>query len=75
MSGLLVGRTAEQGSRTLVAAAVAGEESHGMYMCDCKVGRVSRWVESGEGEEVRERVWEELLGVLEGIQPGIGNNV
>lgn len=29
------GRTAETGSRTLLAGAVAGEDSHGSYMNDC----------------------------------------
>ena len=29
------GRTAECGSRTLLAGAVAGEETHGCYMSDC----------------------------------------
>lgn len=29
------GRTAECGSRTLLAGAVAGEDSHGAYMDDC----------------------------------------
>jgi NAD(P)-dependent dehydrogenase (short-subunit alcohol dehydrogenase family) len=29
------GRTAECGSRTLLAGAVAGEDSHGSYMDDC----------------------------------------
>jgi NAD(P)-dependent dehydrogenase (short-subunit alcohol dehydrogenase family) len=34
---LLVGRTAEMGSRTLLYAAVAGEESHGYYTSACEV--------------------------------------
>lgn len=34
---LLLGRTAEQGSRTLLHAAVAGEESHGKYVSDCEI--------------------------------------
>lgn len=31
-------RTTEQGSRTLIAAAEGGEETHGQYMNDCRVG-------------------------------------
>lgn len=31
------GRTAECGSRTLLAGAVAGEDSHGKYMNDCAI--------------------------------------
>lgn len=34
---LLVARTTEVGSRTLVAAAEAGEESHGEYMANARV--------------------------------------
>ena len=34
---LLLARTTEYGSRTLVHAANAGEESNGQYLSDCKV--------------------------------------
>ena len=34
---LLLGRTAEQGSRTLLHAAVAGKESHGKFVSDCEI--------------------------------------
>ena len=30
-------RTSEEGSRTLLHAAVAGEESHGKYLSDCEI--------------------------------------
>lgn len=68
-------RTTEKGSRTLVAAVVAGEESHGMYIGDCTVVDPSAFVLSDEGKKTGERVYEELMGILEGIQPGIGKNV
>ena len=35
----IFGRTAEVGSRTLMAAVEAGEESHGQYMDDGKIHR------------------------------------
>jgi hypothetical protein len=35
----LLARTAEEGSRTLVHGAEGGEETHGQYLDDCKVGR------------------------------------
>ena len=35
----LLARTTEAGSRTLVAAAAAGPETHGKYMADCHVSR------------------------------------
>jgi retinol dehydrogenase-12 len=33
----LIARTTEAGSRTLVAALAAGEESHGSFMVNCEV--------------------------------------
>lgn len=71
----LLGRTAEMGSRTIVAAAGAGEESHGGYMSSCVVVKPSEWVLSDEGKKTGDRVWEELLDILEGIQPGVSKNV
>lgn len=35
----MLARTAEVGSRTLVAGLAAGEESHGSYMADCRVAK------------------------------------
>ena len=32
-----LGRTAEEGSRTLLHAAVAGEGSHGKYLSECEI--------------------------------------
>lgn len=71
----LIARTTEMGSRTLVEAARASEESHGAYMTDCKVGVVSSWVRSDKGAETQKRVYEELLGILEGIEPGVTKNI
>jgi retinol dehydrogenase-12 len=71
----LIGRTTEMGSRTLLAAACAGTESHGTYMTNCKVGEVSAWVRSPKGMETEERVYKELLGIMEGIEKGITRNI
>jgi len=35
ISKFLMGRTSEEGSRTLVHAATAGPESHGLYFVNC----------------------------------------
>ena len=37
MIRLLAARSAEKGSRTLLHASVAGEESHGKYCSDCEI--------------------------------------
>lgn len=34
----LLARTAEEGGRILVSAAEGGEQTHGQYLDDCKVG-------------------------------------
>lgn len=34
----IMARTAEEGGRILVSAAEGGEETHGQYLDDCKVG-------------------------------------
>lgn len=36
---MLIARTAEAGSRILIAAIVSGQESHGQYMADCVVDK------------------------------------
>ena len=63
------------GSRTLVAAATAGPNSNGIYMTNCKLGEVSRWVRSEKGKEVQRKFYDELLDILEGIEPGVTKNI
>ncbi len=73
--GAIIARTTEVGSRTLVAAASSGQESHGRYMADGVVSTESPWVLSEEGKRVGERVWRELMEDLERVNPGIGENI
>ncbi|KAI9817911.1 MAG: hypothetical protein M1832_004531 [Thelocarpon impressellum] len=68
-------RSAEVGSRTLVAAAAAGVESHGQYLDDCRVGQVHGNVSGAQGQATQKRVWAELAAKLEEIQPGVLQNV
>ncbi|RMD41504.1 hypothetical protein DV735_g3634, partial [Chaetothyriales sp. CBS 134920] len=73
----LIARTTEVGSRTLVAAAAAGRESHGKYMRDGEVadGELSAFVRSADGDSAAEQVWTELSAILEEIQPGVTKNI
>lgn len=71
----LVGRTPEMGARTYVAAATAGWESHGIYLEDCGLSTPHEFVDSEEGARVQTRVYEELMDILEGIEPGISRNI
>jgi hypothetical protein len=61
----LLARTTEVGSRTLVASAEAGKESHGQYMSNCVVTEPSAFVRSEEGLKTQERVYTELMAILE----------
>ena len=71
----LFGRTTEQGSRTFTAAIAGGRESHGKYIDGGKVENPSRFVMSEKGKTVQKKVWNELMEILEGIEPGITANV
>lgn len=75
ISKFLVARTTEVGSRTLVSAAVAGEESHGQYMADCAVFHPSKWVTGEKGAKAQGKVYAELMSILENIQPGVTGNI
>ena len=71
ISLLILARTAEMGSRSLVDAASAGEETHGKYLVDCRIHPESNFARSTEGQGVKERAWVECLDILESIHPGI----
>jgi retinol dehydrogenase-12 len=71
----VIARKTEVGSRALVYGAAAGKESHGEYMSICVVAPPSAFVRSEEGAEMQERVYGELLKILEEIQPGITKNI
>jgi retinol dehydrogenase 12 len=75
ISLFLLGRTPEMGSRVLLAAASAGEETHGKYFQDCKLHAESRFVRSEEGLLVQKKVYDELMVVLSKIVPGIRSNI
>jgi retinol dehydrogenase 12 len=67
----LIGRTAEEGSRSLVHAATAGKESHGKYLSENRIKPESTWVRSDECKDVEKRVWKEICTILESIKPGV----
>ena len=71
----LVGRSSEEGSRTLVDGAVAGKESHGQYLSECQIKPASAFVTGEEGAQVQKMVWAELVEKLESISPGVSKNI
>jgi retinol dehydrogenase 12 len=72
---LLLARSTEVGSRTLVDATTSGPETHGAYKSDCKVVPPSAYVLSEEGQKMQKRVWAELCEKLEAIEPGVTDNL
>jgi NAD(P)-dependent dehydrogenase (short-subunit alcohol dehydrogenase family) len=72
-----IARKTEVGSRTLVAPAQAGPETHGMYFHDSKAddGALSKFVKSDDGKKAQEKVWKELSEILDRIQPAVSNNL
>lgn len=71
---LILARSTEVGSRTLVHAASQGADSHGQYLHDCEVAAPAPLVTSSEGKEAQDRVWAELAKKLEAIQSGVTRN-
>jgi NAD(P)-dependent dehydrogenase (short-subunit alcohol dehydrogenase family) len=74
---LVLARSTEVGSRTLVAGATAGLESHGSYISDGYVENymLSPFVRSDEGRQAREKLWSELSSILEDVRPGVMENL
>lgn len=59
------------GARTLVHAAGGGEETHGMYLSNGKIGRAAQWVESERAHKIQERLWTEVVTKIEMIAPDV----
>ncbi|PIB00868.1 Retinol dehydrogenase 13 [Cercospora beticola] len=68
---VLLARSTEVGSRTIVAAAAAGPESHGKYMSESMITEPGEMVRSREGTILQRKFWAELCARLESIKPGI----
>ncbi|KAK7427770.1 hypothetical protein QQZ08_005708 [Neonectria magnoliae] len=66
------GRTAEDGSRTLLHGAIAGKESHGRFLDSCEIAddKVPDWVTDEEGSKWQKNLWDIIVKELETIEPG-----
>ncbi|OQD75992.1 hypothetical protein PENDEC_c005G03052 [Penicillium decumbens] len=73
---IVLARSTEVGSRTLVAGASTGLEGHGAYMTDGQVDNtaLSPFVRSEGGSQTRAKLWNELSTILEGVRSGIMEN-
>ncbi|KAJ4269377.1 hypothetical protein NW764_014156 [Fusarium oxysporum] len=68
-----IGRTSEDGSRTLLFAAIAGKDSHGRFTADCEIkddSVIPDWIKGGEAEEGRKRLWNVIANEIELAAPG-----
>ena len=75
LSQKMIARTAEMGSRTYIHAAAGGWDTHGKYLEDCKISAPSDFADTPEGKQLQKDVWDELLFILESIEPGISENI
>lgn len=75
MLSVIVARTCEMGSRTLMGGIFAGEEMHGKFMSDCREQGCPGMMEGEEGEVLNDRIWGELLLIMEGIEAGVTENL
>ena len=71
----MMGKTAEVGARTLVHAASTRKETHGEYLSEGRVKPVSRFIRSKAGQDVQEKLGNELCELLESIKPGLTQEV
>ncbi|KAH8898253.1 NAD(P)-binding protein [Thozetella sp. PMI_491] len=67
----LVGWTPEKGSRSVVYAAVAGQESHGGYISESQLKQESSYIRSPRGRKIQQRLWGDLVAKLETISPDL----
>ncbi|RGP79284.1 hypothetical protein FLONG3_2588 [Fusarium longipes] len=68
-------RTSEMGSRALVTGVLAGPESNGKYMTNCQIHEPACHVTNKMGAKIQTALFEELVGKLEAIVPGVTKNV
>ncbi|KAK8076721.1 short-chain dehydrogenase/reductase [Apiospora phragmitis] len=71
----LLARTAEQGSRSLIAGAIGGPDTHGQCLDTGKVTTPATVVVGCGGDEAQARLYTELMEKLEKIVPGVTKNL
>lgn len=71
---LIVGRSAEAGSRQYVSAITRGKESQGKLWKDDRYYDGGEMLESAEGKKFGEKIWQEMVEVMESIEPKVSVN-
>jgi hypothetical protein len=88
---MLIARSPEEGSRTLIAGIVAQQDSHGQYMADCKIARCvsilsgttveliqnrpADFMGSEEGAVLQSQLWVQTMEILNVIEPSIARSL
>lgn len=75
LTSRVLGRSAEAGSRVLVYAAGAGPETHGKWIDSCRIREPSAFVRGEQGARLQQKVYEELMDILESAEPGVTKNI
>ncbi|KAI0388681.1 hypothetical protein F5Y17DRAFT_185952 [Xylariaceae sp. FL0594] len=60
----VMGRSAEQGARTMISATGLGVDSHGKFWTNDQFPPTSKLLESERGEELYHETWNEVLTIL-----------
>ncbi|KAL1872356.1 hypothetical protein Daus18300_004326 [Diaporthe australafricana] len=71
----LIGRSAEAGSKIIVDAAAAGPGTHGEWLDTLETREPSAYVRSEEGQKMQRRLYEELMVILEQVEPGVTKQI
>ncbi|CAK5267280.1 unnamed protein product [Mycena citricolor] len=75
---LLLAHTTEEGSRQLIYAALAegtGEKLRGQFVTNYGVSEVSDFVLTPMGVKLQDRLWDDLIDILQKVDPKVGDVV
>lgn len=69
---LLIARSTEHGSRTLVHASSAGIESHGQFLYDCQIKLPSQFrnnlLKGEKGSDLQEQLYKEVMAKISSLR-------
>ncbi|KAJ5097479.1 hypothetical protein N7456_008200 [Penicillium angulare] len=67
----LIARTVEEGSKTLLHAAMQGTESHGKWLENQFIADPGAIVTTQDAAVIREKIWAEIIAVLHDLDPEV----
>ncbi|KAL2378747.1 hypothetical protein RJZ90_005797 [Blastomyces dermatitidis] len=67
----ILGRTTEEGSRTLVSGTLLGPEGHGGFWTHDRIAKPAALVVSDEGKKLGTQCWKEILNLLRRQNPEV----